>query len=129
MAIKESFRKKHGMDFWRHELGAPVFVALKNTLKRSGLGYGRLPWPIGVRPIEEFMITKALEPDGERRFLLRLNHAVILMNHALRFQTQPEAASRRQPAGEWLALAGHSPASPAYSDWQDTIETRKGKEA
>jgi hypothetical protein len=110
MAIKESFRKKHGMDFWRHELGAPVFVALKNTLKRSGLGYGRLPWPIGVRPIEEFMITKTLEPDGERRFLLRLNHAVILMNHALRFQTQPgRLLPKAATAGEWY-LWGHSPA-------------------
>ena len=110
MALKESFRKKHGRDFWRHELGAPVFVALKNTWKRSGLGYGRLPWPIGVRPIEEFMITKALEPDGERRFLLRLNHAVILMNHALRFQTQPgRLLPKAATAGEWY-LWGHSPA-------------------
>jgi hypothetical protein len=73
MAIKESFRKKYGIDFWRHELGAIVFVVLKNTLKRSGLGYGRLSWPISVRPIGEFMISKALAPDGERRFLLRLN--------------------------------------------------------
>ena len=89
MAIKESFRKKHGMDFWRHELGAIVLVALKNTLKRSGLGYGRLPWPIGVRPVADFMTTKALEPDGERRFLLRLNHALILMSH--------RCASKRSP--------------------------------
>ena len=28
------------MSFWRHELGAIVIVALKHTLKRSGLGYG-----------------------------------------------------------------------------------------
>ena len=89
MATSESFRKKYGMGFWRHELGAIVVVALKNTLQRSGLGYGKLPWPIGGRPIADFMTTKALELDGERRFLLRLNHALSLISYALRFQTQP----------------------------------------
>ena len=39
----QSLRKKYGMSFWRHELGAIVIVALKNRLKRSGLGYGKLP--------------------------------------------------------------------------------------
>ena len=43
----ESLRKKYGMGFSRHELGAIVVVALKNRLKRSGLGYGKLPGPIG----------------------------------------------------------------------------------
>ena len=121
MAISESFRKKYGMGFWRHELGAIVVVALKNTLKRSGLGYGRLPWPIGG-PIADFRTTKTLERDGEGRFLLRLNHALILMSHALRFQTQPGTGRllpKAATAGEWIALADHSPASSAYSDWQD----------
>ena len=107
MAITELFRKKYGMDFWRHELGAIVVVALKNTLKCSGRGYGRLPSPIGGRPIADFMTTKALEPDGERRFLLRLNHALILMSHALRFQTQPGTGRllpKAATAGEWIPL-------------------------
>jgi hypothetical protein len=44
MAICESFRKKYGVGFWRHELGAIVVVALKNALKGSGLAYGSLPY-------------------------------------------------------------------------------------
>lgn len=77
------------------------------------------------------MTTKALEPDGERRFLLRLNHAHILMIHALRFQTQPgtrEAASKGRNGWRVDTSGGHSPASSDHSDCDDTIETRKGKE-
>jgi len=97
MAISESFRKKYGVSFWRHELGAMVVVALKNTLKRSGLGYGRSPWPIGGRPIADFMTTKALELDGERRFSLRLNHALILMSPCVAL---PNAARYREAASK-----------------------------
>ncbi|HEY8227132.1 MAG TPA: hypothetical protein VIG25_17795 [Pyrinomonadaceae bacterium] len=88
------------MSFWRHELGAIVVVALKHTLKRSGLGYGRLPWPRGGRPIADFRTTKTVERDGEGRFLMRLNHALTLMSHALRFQTPPASPAL-------LGLAGH----------------------
>jgi hypothetical protein len=132
MAISESFRKKYGMGFWTHELGAIVVVALKNTLKCLGLGYGKLPWPIGGRPIADFMTTKALELDGEPRSLLHLNHALSLMGYALRFQTQPGTGRlllKAATAGEWIATGGHSPASRVYSNCEDTIETRKGKEA
>jgi hypothetical protein len=114
MAIKESFRKKYGMDFWRHELRAIVFFALKNRLKRSGLGYGNYFELIGGRQIADSMTTKALELDGERRFLLRLNHARSLMSYALRFQTQPSTERllpKAATAGGWIATGGHSPAS------------------
>lgn len=102
------------LSFWRHELGAIVVVAVKHTLKRSGHGYGRLPWPRGGRPIADFGTTKTLERDGEGRFWMRLNHALTLMSHALRFQTQPGTGRllpKAATAGEWIALSGHSPAS------------------
>ena len=86
------------MSFWRHELGAIVVVALKNALKGSGLAYGSL------RYFDESRVA--------------------LPNAAGTGRLLPKAAT----AGEWIATGGHSPASPAYSDWQDTIETRKGKE-
>ena len=59
--------------FWRHEPGAIVVVALKNKLKRSGLGYGKITlgdrWPPN-RGLHDHQSW--LELDGERRFLLRL---------------------------------------------------------
>ena len=72
MAISESFRKKYGMGFWRLELSATVVVIVKNTLKRSGLSYGRLPWPIGGRQIADSMTTNALELDANGDFCFAL---------------------------------------------------------
>ena len=42
MAISDSFKKKDGMGFWTDELGATAVVALKNTLKRSGLAVWKI---------------------------------------------------------------------------------------
>jgi hypothetical protein len=75
---------------------------------------------------------KLLSVMAKGDFCFALNHALTLMSYAFRFQTQPGTGRllpKAATAGEWIATGSHSPASPAYSDWQDTIETRKGKEA
>jgi hypothetical protein len=123
MATIESLRKKYGMGFWRHELGAIVVVALKNTLKRSGLGYGKLPWPIGGRQIADSMTTKALELDGERRFLLRLDELCVALPNAARYR---EAASKG--CNGWRVDSDWRPLASILSllGWRRRL--KKGKE-
>ena len=47
--------------------------------------------PIGGRQIADSMTTKALELDGERRFLLRLDELCVALPNAARYR---EAASK-----------------------------------
>ena len=101
----ESMRKKYGMGFWRHELGV-IVVALKNRLKRSGLGYGKLPWPIGGRQIADSMTTKALELDGERRFLLRFDELCVALPNAARYrETASKGCNGWRVDSDWRPLA------------------------
>ena len=113
------------MGFWRHELGAIVVVALKNTLKRSGLGYGKLPWPIGGRQIADSMTTKALELDGKRRFLLRLDELCVALPNAARYREAASKGCNGWRVDKLTATRQHL----EFTRIAKTIEKRKGKEA